>query len=414
VNQLSHAGGAGSRWSSGGAVHHGRVAEVVAVAEPVPASKEVPMPLPEIAVYVHIPFCPTKCGYCDFNSYAMSGDIMGRTCDAIIWEMVQSPLRGRPAKTIFFGGGTPTYLPIDQLQRIVEAVLEAHPPTEEAEISSEANPGTVDAAKFEKMREVGFNRISLGAQSFFDDDLLRLGRVHRHGEIGRAVEAARAAGFDNLNLDLMFALPGQSMRAWEDNLMRAIELEPDHLSLYCLTIEPNTAFYKQHLKGLLDLPDDECQVEMYERAVEAASAAGFSQYEISNFARGGLECHHNLCYWRGEEYVGYGPGAVGAPELDGRRVRYTNIKHPERYCEAAEAGAALAFEQEELDEQALRMEAVMLGLRLNEGLPVDGLDLSQEAVSSLLERGWVEWADARLKLTRSGRHFCSEVALTLV
>ncbi len=184
-----------------------------------------------LAVYVHIPFCPTKCGYCDFNSYAGSGeDLVERTVDAQVEEIRRSPWRGRPASTIFFGGGTPTFLTESQLLRIFEAVLEAHPPLPDCETTSEANPGTVDASKFRAMRAAGFNRISLGAQSFLDSDLLTLGRIHRAGEIERAVNAAREAGFDNINLDLMFALPSQSIRAWNANLDRALALEPEHLS----------------------------------------------------------------------------------------------------------------------------------------------------------------------------------------
>jgi oxygen-independent coproporphyrinogen III oxidase len=399
--------------------------------------------LDPIAVYVHIPFCPTKCGYCDFNSYAMSGEIMERTTRATIEEIRQSPLRGRPAKTIFFGGGTPTFLEEEQLLRIFEAVLEAHPPLEGAEITSEANPGTVDMPKFRAMRSAGFNRISLGAQSFLDDDLVRLGRVHRAGEIERAVSSAREAGFERLNLDLMFALPGQTRRGWEANLERAIALRPDHLSLYCLTIEPNTAFFKEHLKGRLHLPDDETQVEMYEQCARRMALEGFGQYEISNWALPGEECRHNLCYWYGEEYAGYGPGAVaccdgdpretrenregrdrraGAPAevkpiapgfgVFPRRIRTTNLKHPERYCAAVEAGETTVYEVEPLNDAVRRTERIMLGLRLNEGLGAE--DLDPGALARLERRGWIDRPNGRIRLTAAGRHFCSEAALELI
>ncbi|MBC8063474.1 MAG: radical SAM family heme chaperone HemW, partial [Chlorobia bacterium] len=229
-----------------------------------------------IAVYIHTPFCPSKCGYCDFNSYAMQGEIVERTVQAICNEIDRSAVGGIPAKTIFFGGGTPTYLSEEQLLRIFLKVIEVHPPIDGAEITSEANPGTVDAAKFSAMRKAGFNRISMGAQSFLDEDLIRLDRIHKAGDIERAVGAAREAGFDNLNIDLMFALPGQSLLAWKRNLKRAFSLATEHLSLYCLTIEPNTAFYKKNLRGELDLPDDEAQVEMYDMCCDQAAANGFS------------------------------------------------------------------------------------------------------------------------------------------
>lgn len=368
------------------------------------------MPASSIAVYVHVPFCPSKCGYCDFNSYAMQGEIVGRTVDSIVAEIRRSPWAGRPAKTIFFGGGTPTFLDEASLLRIFSAVLEAHPPLDGAEITSEANPGTVDASKFSAMRNAGFNRISLGAQSFLDSDLIALERVHKAGDIERAVGAAREAGFDNLNLDLMFALPNQSVHAWRRNLDRALALSPEHLSLYCLTIEPNTAFYKRHLRGQLTLPDDDQQVTMYEECVERTAEAGFDHYEISNFAKPGRECAHNLCYWHAEEYAGYGPGAVGMVE----GVRYTNLKHPAGYCDSVEAGKPLAFESERLDEETLRTERIMLGLRLNDGLSIDGLDLPAKALERLDSRGWISQEGGYIRLTSAGRHFCSEVALELI
>lgn len=360
-----------------------------------------------LAVYVHVPFCPSKCGYCDFNSYAMSGEIMDRTTRAMIQEIERSPWAGRPAKTIFFGGGTPTYLPAEQIVALLDAVRAVHPTLPDAEITSEANPGTVDMPKFAAMAKAGFNRISLGAQSFVDQDLVRLGRVHRSGEIERAVSAAREAGFKNLNLDLMFALPGQSRHAWEANLDRALSLGPDHLSLYCLTLEPNTPFYKEHLRGTLVLPDEDEQVAMYDRCVERTREAGLEHYEISNFARPGFESRHNLAYWRGEEYAGYGPGAV---ERVGMR-RTTNWKHPERYIEVVEADRDLACEKDDLDQATLRLERIMLGLRLREGIPVDWG--APEGVEKMVGRGWLSQCDGKLVLTSEGLHFCSEVALEL-
>lgn len=367
-----------------------------------------------VAVYVHTPFCPSKCGYCDFNSYAMTGEIVQRTVDATVQEIMASPWRGRPSKTIFFGGGTPTYLTEIQLVGILDAVLDAHPPIEGAEITSEANPGTVDIPKFAAMRRAGFNRISLGAQSFQEDDLLALGRVHQSGHIERAVGAAREAGFENINLDLMFALPNQSPRAWLGNVDRAIALQPEHLSLYCLTIEPNTQFYKKHLRGQLPLPDEEAQVAMYDACIDRALMAGYHQYEISNFAKPGRECRHNLAYWHAEEYAGYGPGAVGAMEGPDGRLRYTNTKHPERYSTLVETGGSLPCETETLDDSTLRTERIMLGLRLNQGLSVADLNLERRSLQRLLGRGWIEQSDALIRLTPAGRHFCTEVAAELI
>ena len=368
------------------------------------------MNMEPVAVYVHTPFCPSKCGYCDFNSYAMNGDIIGRTVNAIINEVRRSPHRGRPAKTIFFGGGTPTFLPIDGLMRILGEVVVCHPPVENCEITSEANPGTVDAAKFRKMRDAGFNRLSLGAQSFFESDLVRLGRVHTSGEIEKAVASAKDAGFENINLDLMFALHGQTLRGWRANLDRAIALNTEHLSLYCLTIEPNTPFYKQRLRGQLDLPGDEAQVRMYDEAVERAEAVGFAQYEISNFAKPGFECRHNLSYWKGEEYPAYGPGAV--EQVGG--VRWTHIKHPERYCDAVEKGFSLACSKEVLTTETRDIERIMLGLRLNEGISVDVTDMNPTGVDRAAKKGWIKTECNRVRLTPEGRHYCNEVIVELI
>lgn len=359
-----------------------------------------------IAVYLHTPFCPTKCGYCDFNSYAMDGDIVPRTVEAIGEDIARSPWRGRPAKTIFFGGGTPTFLAADQLEFLLDRVREAHPPVEGCEITSEANPGTVDQAKFGAMVQAGFNRVSLGAQSFVPEDLIRLGRVHSSGDVGAAVSAARRAGFENLNLDLMFALPGQNLARWKQNLEFALALKPDHLSLYGLTIEYNTRFNRLNRRGMLDLPTDEVQVEMYEAAMDLCDAAGLEHYEISNFARPGRECQHNLCYWRNEEYAAYGPGAVGF--VDG--TRFTNLKHPERYCEAIDARQALWCESEQVTPELVQIERVMMGLRLEEGVEISESD----TLASLLASGWMERVGEKVRLTRVGKSFHSEIVTRLI
>lgn len=362
-----------------------------------------------VAVYLHTPFCPSKCGYCDFNSYAMDGEIVRRTVAAILQEIERSPHRGRPAKTIFFGGGTPTFLAEDDLARLLEAVTAAHPPITDCEITSEANPGTVDSQKFATMRRAGFNRISIGAQSFQKEELIRIGRIHSSHDIERAVATARRAGFDNINLDLMFALPHQSEITWQQNLQRAIHLDTEHLSLYCLTIEENTRFYKLFLKGLLDLPDDHRQTEMYDLATDMATSAGFRQYEISNFAKPGKQCRHNLCYWRCEEYVAYGPGAV---ERIGNR-RWTHVKHPKLYCERIESNGDLACESETLDDETLRLERIMLGLRLNEGISIADANPNEKGLAEAIAHGWIETQNGTMRLTKKGRHYCNQAVLLI-
>lgn len=370
--------------------------------------------LTPVAVYVHVPFCPSKCGYCDFNSFAMQGEIVPRTVEATERSIRRSASAGRPCKTVFFGGGTPTLLPGPDLARLLQAVLDTHPTTDGLEVTTECNPGTVDEAKLSELRAAGFDRISLGAQSFQTHDLIQLGRVHSPTQTFEAVRAARRAGFSRLNLDLIFGLPGQSLAGWRQNLVQALELEPDHLSLYCLTIEPNTRFYRYWNRGMLDLPDDGAQVEMYDAAVEVCAEAGLRQYEISNFARPGEECRHNLAYWRGEEYEGYGPGAVGCVRSSAAawpRRRTTRTKHPARFSEEVEAGLEAVCEEEALDEGTGAFERVMLGIRLNEGIVADGLP--SEGLSEVLRRGWAAVTAGRVALTPAGRHFCNEVAAAL-
>jgi oxygen-independent coproporphyrinogen-3 oxidase len=238
--------------------------------------------------------------------------------------------------------------------------------------------------------------------------------VHRSGEIERAVDAARSAGFGNLNLDLMFALPNQSVHAWNRNLDRALALEPEHLSLYCLTLEPNTPFYKRHLHGDLTVPDEDVQAQMYDDCVARVAEAGYEQYEISNFAKPGRECRHNLAYWHGLEYAGYGPGAVGCVQSEGGLRRYTNLKLPERFAAAVEAAAPAWFEEETLGQDERTMEAIMLRLRLNDGLNIGETTVDPAGLERMRDLGWIDLDGAHVRLTSTGRHFCSEVALALV
>ncbi len=344
----------------------------------------------------------------------MSGPIVSRTVEAICRDIKNTPQKGRPAKTVFFGGGTPTTLNRDEFKKILAEINQSHPLTPNCEITSEANPGTTDAEKFQGMRSVGFNRISIGAQSFHPGDLLRLGRVHDPYQIVRAVHLAKEAGFNSVNLDLMFGLPGQSLSSWGKQLDIALSLKTNHLSLYGLTIEPNTRFFRLQNRGMLNLPDDDCQVKMYELALEKAQHAGLAQYEISNFAKPGFECQHNLAYWNAEEYLGFGPGAVGCYRDSEARVRQVKTKHPVRYCEEIESGALGICQEELVDCSTLRIEKIMLGIRLNQGLDPTGLSLKKDELCELAKRGWIEPTFDKIRLTQHGRHFCQEVALKLI
>lgn len=372
----------------------------------------------DLAVYVHTPFCPSKCPYCDFNSYARpeeEHELFTRACEV---EIRRSRTRGARVGSVFFGGGTPTFLSVARLARLFSALSETFDIATDAEVTAEANPGTVDAARFTALRTMGFNRISIGAQSFHDDELRALGRVHSSGDIGRAVEAARRAGFLNLSLDLMYALPGQTLERWRESVRAALSFEPQHLSLYCLTIEPGTRFATLARRGLLRLPKEDVQIAMQEEAEDLCAGAALTRYEISNYARPGFECRHNLCYWRNEPYVGFGPGAVSY--LGGERSK--NLRSPSRYAAAVLEGREQVEERERVGEEMWLAETLMVGLRVLEGVPFERLESRvpdarprlAPALDELARMGWVEISEHGVRLTREGLMFHDSVTMRLL
>ena len=367
------------------------------------------------AIYIHIPFCAKHCAYCDFNTYVEKAQaaIVGRTTDAICRDIertageLREVLPLRPIETVFLGGGTPTFLSGEQLAQILRTVRGYFPFAENAEISSEANPGSSDAAKFDAMREAGFNRLSVGVQAFDDTLLTALDRFHTAGEAENALTLARKAGFANLNLDLMFGLPLQTMTHWQSTLERALALGTEHLSLYALTLEAGTRFERLYAGGKLELPNEDDELSMYERSIEILTAAGYEHYEVSNFARPGFRSRHNQVYWRNEAYLGFGPGAVSY--VGGRRWKRERL--PNRYAEKVEAGLDLSVESETLDADGALGETMMLGLRLRQGLPmqrirdrfgVEPLEKFAAQIEALTKRGLMETQNDILKLTHHG------------
>ncbi|MCS6922813.1 MAG: radical SAM family heme chaperone HemW, partial [Fimbriimonadales bacterium] len=367
-------------------------------------------------IYIHIPFCHRKCGYCDFNSYAGLDALVEPFVQALHAEIAQSPYAGERFNTVFFGGGTPTYLSGDALAGILEHLTRQFVIDADAEITCEANPGSVSLTQLRTLRQAGFNRLSFGVQSFDLDELRRMDRIHTPDEVVQSVAWARTAGFENLNLDLIFALPKQTLTRWEANLRQAIALQPEHLSLYALMLEPNTRFYHLYQKGKLRLPDDETQVAMYRLAQQLTAEAGYGQYEISNYARRGYECQHNLIYWRNEPYLGFGPGAVSY--MEGKR--WTNIKHPREYIRRVRAGEPLELEWERLTGWDSVAETLMLGLRMLAGVDLAALEVRfglpirehyAETIDALIRRGWLERVADTIRLTQEGLLWHSEVAL---
>ena len=374
-----------------------------------------------VAVYVHIPFCAKHCAYCDFNTYVerAQSSLVQATIAAIQRDIERTgqelAAQGDPmvVPTVFFGGGTPTFLQGEHLAAILRTVQDNFAVAPNAEISSEANPGSSDATKFAAMRAAGFTRLSIGVQSFDDGLLIALDRFHTAGEAERALQAARDAGFTNLNLDLMFGLPKQNLPLWEATLERALALGTEHLSLYALTLEPGTRFERLEAGGKLDLPDEDVELSMYERSIALLTAAGLEHYEVSNFARPGHRSQHNQVYWRNEEYLGIGPGAVSY--LDGRRWKRERL--PARYNAKVEAGADLAVESECLNAEGALGETMMLGLRLRDGLPlqsvrerfaVEPLTHFAPQIARLQAEGLLTLAEDTLRLTHRGLLFAND------
>ena len=393
-----------------------------------------------LGLYVHIPFCETKCPYCDFNTYAAIESLMPGYVDALEHEIIEwGAWLGRPTLTsLFFGGGTPSYLPTRDIRRLMRAIQTAFDLPDSAEATLEANPGDCSRERLQAIRRSGINRLSIGVQSLDDNELRMLGRRYSVDQAVRAVEAARVAGFDNLSVDLMFGLPYQHVSSWEHTLDEAIALAPQHVSAYALTLEGGTPMEHDVNVGSLPTPDDDLAAEMFRITDEKLAAVGLAQYEISNWAKPGLESVHNLTYWRNQAWLGVGPGAhsylVPGPgafaDLPTHGVRFADLKPPRTFIERANAwraagaidvaslatAAAIDFVEEPTLAMA-RAETMMMGLRLNQGVAdADfhtrfGVDIAQafpHAVSDCIEDGLLEWFGDRLRLTPEGRPLGNE------
>lgn len=373
---------------------------------------------PPLSLYVHLPWCVRKCPYCDFNSHAAKGALpLDAYIDALLADLdFDLPLAwGRIVHSVFFGGGTPSLFPPEAIDRFLQQASARLRFAPDVEITLETNPGTVEHGPFLGYRAAGVNRLSFGVQSFDDGCLQRLGRIHSSGDAERAVKSAQDAGFDNLNLDLMYALPQQTLVMALDDVERAVALAPAHISHYQLTLEPNTVFAARVPAGI---PDEDSAWDMQEACQARLADAGFAQYEISAYARDGRQCRHNLNYWRFGDYLGIGAGAHGKLTLGATQqvLRRWKLKHPTDYL--AKAGTAAAIGGDEyLTAQRLPFDFMLNALRLNEGVPMamfearTGLPAAAIADRVVLARarGWLEPDPAWLRPTELGRRFANDV-----
>ncbi len=368
-------------------------------------------------VYVHVPFCAVRCGYCDFNTYTATELGGGGSQAAYAGHAVaEVEYAGRilgadrpPVSTVFFGGGTPTLLPADDLVRILAAVRETFGLVPDAEVTTEANPDSVTPEGLAALRQAGFNRVSFGLQSAVPHVLRVLERTHDPANVARAVGWAREAGFEQVSLDLIYGTPGESTADWAASVEAALACAPDHVSAYSLIVEDGTRLARQVRTGVIPAPDDDDLAEKYVLADEAFTAAGLGWYEVSNWARNeAARCRHNELYWTSASWWGIGPGAHS--HVAGER--WWNVKHPSAYAARILAGESPALDGEVLDAETRALERVLLEVRLRDGLPLDLVDPTP--VEDVVARGLGVLEGDRLVLTRQGRLLADAVVRELV
>ena len=379
---------------------------------------------PALAIYVHWPFCRSKCPYCDFNSHVRERIDEAGWRAALLAELdhYAGMTPGRTVTSVFFGGGTPSLMDPATTAAVLERIAKSWRLADDVEVTLEANPNSAEAGRFASLRRTGINRLSLGVQALDDSALRFLGRAHDAREARAAVDAA-GHSFDRFSFDLIYARPGQTVAAWIAELREALTLAGEHLSVYQLTLEPGTAFHAAHARGDLRLPDAEAAAELFEATQDLLGRAGLPAYEISNHARPGGECRHNLVYWRYDDYVGVGPGAHGRLTLDGRKFATRQEKAPETWRAAVQARGEGTAERREIPPAEAAEEALMMGLRLAEGIDPArferttgvALDAALDAarLRRLIDGGFVQRDAAGLRATASGRRVLNAVIAQL-
>lgn len=378
--------------------------------------------LPPLSVYVHLPWCVRKCPYCDFNSHALKEDLPENLyIEALMRDLEQdlAKIWGRQVISVFIGGGTPSLFSAEGIDQLLSSLRARLSINANAEITLEANPGTVEQARFSEYHSAGINRLSIGVQSFNDDHLQSLGRIHDRREAIRAAEIAHAAGFNNFNLDLMFALPGQTMITAQKDVAIAIDLEPSHISYYQLTLEPNTLFYNQPPT----LPNEETAWQIQRAGQEQLAEASFHQYEVSAYARPGQQCRHNLNYWQFGDYLGLGAGAHGKITDAAQQTitRTAKCRHPQEYIETA--GSLISIQTERVvTQQEVGLEFMMNALRLTDGFETSlfpehtgqPVTLVEKPLKQAEELELIEWANNKITPTEQGRRFLDDLVALFI
>lgn len=369
-------------------------------------------------IYVHVPFCSVRCGYCDFNTYTADelgeGATRASYADTVITEIerARESVGDRRVDTVFFGGGTPTQLPAADLVRVLATIDDRFGLAPGAEVTTEANPDSVDPTSLAILRAGGFNRISFGVQSAVPHVLATLDRTHDPARVPEAVRWAREAGFEQVSVDLIYGTPGESLQDWRTSLEQAIALEPDHVSAYALIVEDGTAFARKVRRGEVLMPDEDETADKYMLADDLLTAAGLGWYELSNWARDeAAQCRHNVLYWASEDWWGAGPGAHS--HVAGER--WWNVKHPVAYAQRLAAGESPRHDGETIDAETAHVERVMLQTRLRSGHPVADLaEASRAKLPELARRGMLSVRDEHLVLTLDGRLLADAVVRELV
>lgn len=371
-------------------------------------------------LYIHIPFCRSRCSYCDFATGIYQGELAERYVRAVVNEIARTRNAGARVETVYFGGGTPSLLTPAQLNQILSALHCVFAIDSGCEITVEMNPGTVNRDQLRAFRELGVNRASFGAQTFDDAELAKLGRSHSSADTLKTFHELRAAGFANVSFDLIAGLPGQTLAGWQRNIEQSLALEPEHLSFYLLEVHSGTPLADHIRRGLQPAPDEDLAAVMYEWMIERAVESGYEHYEISNLTKPGFSSRHNTKYWTGAPYYGFG---CSAHSFDGRARRWSNQRDVLRYVENVEQNVPPIVEDQELTEADLRAEALFLGMRMMRGVDVReyselfGVDLRAEHRDELdrfREAGLVEFDGDLIRLTRNGALMSNEVFAAFV